>query len=100
MKFTAVLAVILLATSFAGEFTVDVQFDPEEVTMGSMAGYTSVTMHATPSLGRIGFPALPVASTPVALPAGTRRCQWRSPEQAGPPSGEDTRSFPQPSRYH
>lgn len=72
MKFTAVLAVVLLATSFAGEFTVGIQFDPEEVTMSSMAGYTSVTMQATPSLGRIGFPALPVLNTPVALPQGTR----------------------------
>ncbi|MCK5132805.1 MAG: T9SS type A sorting domain-containing protein [Candidatus Sabulitectum sp.] len=72
MKFASVLAVVILSLTMAGEFTVNVPFSPSDVEITQMANYTSVTIPGTPSIGRIGAPALPLINTPIALPAGTQ----------------------------
>ena len=71
MKITAILAVLLLSVSLAGEFTVNVPITTD-VQLSDMGGYTAVTMPGVQQLNTIGAPALPVMSTPISLPAGTR----------------------------
>jgi hypothetical protein len=72
MKPVILLPVLLFSLATAGEFTIDIPFSASEVELGRMGNFTSVTIPATSSISRVGSPALPVISTPVALPAGTK----------------------------
>jgi len=72
MKITAVFAVLCLSIAYAGEFTVDVPFSAADVEIGEMGSYTTVFIPGTPSMDAIGVPTLPVVTTAVALPAGTK----------------------------
>jgi len=72
MKLIILLPVLLFTLAMAGEFTVNIPFSASEVELNRMGNFTSVTVPATPSISRVGSPALPVINTPVALPAGTK----------------------------
>ncbi len=70
MKIVTILAVILLSTAFAGEFTVNVPFSTSDVEINQMGNYTAVTIAGVPSIATIGAPALPMMNTRIALPSG------------------------------
>ena len=72
MRFAALLSVLILTLAMAGEFSVNIPFSASEIDLHRMGNFTSVTIPATPSIGRVGSPALPVINTPISLPAGSQ----------------------------
>ncbi len=72
MKIATILAVMIFALGFAGEFTVSVPFNPSDVEINRMGNYSIVSIPGIPSISTIGAPSLPVINTPISLPAGTK----------------------------